>query len=95
MLLPTYAALWGAGRFLSGRALPAVAAGVVGAAVVAEVLSGGSFYFLSGYQAAPTLAGYAAEFGRYFPMSLAVMGAYVGVALLVQAALKVAHPAHG
>lgn len=94
-MLPAYAALWGAGRFVAGRALPAVAAGVVGAAVAAEVLSGGSFYFLSGYQAAPTLAGYAAQFGQYFPTSLAVMAAYTGVALLVSSAFKLARPAHG
>lgn len=95
LMLPTYAALWGVGRWVAGRALPVVAAGGVGAAVIAEVLSGGSFYFLSGYQAAPTLAGYATEFGQYFPTSLAVMAGYVGVALLVEAALKVARPAHG
>lgn len=95
LMLPTYAALWGAGRMVARKSLPVVAAGVVGAAVMAEVISGGSFYFLSGYQATPTLAGYATEFGKYFPTSLAVMAAYVAVALLVQAALRVARPAHG
>jgi hypothetical protein len=51
---------------------------------VCFLLSNGSFYWLSGRAAAPSLAGWGANFIRWYPHFLAVPCAYIGLATLSQ-----------
>ena len=100
MLIPAYGALWMAGRWygqhhrMHWATLPFLVTAVVSGAVACEVLSGGSFYALSGRFAEATLAGYGAQFLRYFPASLGGMAFYIlPVALVHAVAAAIAH--HG
>ena len=88
-LIPTYAALWFAGRWYARRAqqghlaLMALALAVVGGTSVAFLISNASFYALSGYFGALPATTYATLVARYFPQYLGgtVFYVVVGVAL--------------
>ncbi|MDR2875073.1 MAG: hypothetical protein LBV44_03990 [Methylobacillus sp.] len=98
-LIPAYGSLWLAGRWFakrysfSWRALPLLGASLLVGAVFAELFSSGSFYFLSGRIAEPTLAGFGASFVRYFPYSLVSLAFWMGVAALVHTAFAYARGA--
>lgn len=92
-LLPAYAALWYAGRWLGqGQGEMAGFAGrlivsVWGGAAVCELLSSGSFYVLSGRFEHPTIGEFATRIETYFPSSLLALVCYVGLAMIVHMAL--------
>lgn len=92
-MLPAYGALWLAGRWFAGRyalsasAFPALAASALGGAVAAEVISSGSFYFLSGRFAEASLFGFGMDLIKYFPQSLSAFAFWMGTALVVHVSL--------
>lgn len=98
MLVPAYGTMWLAGRIaqdrLGGRvaALPAVAALLVAATFVSELFSSGSFYFLGGRFADPTIAGFLPRLLRYFPPTLWATLGWSGLAAAAIALLRVARP---
>ncbi|MCB1738647.1 MAG: hypothetical protein KDI42_11010 [Gammaproteobacteria bacterium] len=95
-----YPVLWVAGRWFArgvgdgaaglGRLLFAVLAG----GVVAEVIASGSFYFLGGRFAEPTLAEFGARLIAYGPYSIQSLLLYVGAAVLAYVALKTVSSQH-
>ena len=91
-LVPAYGALWLAGRrYAAGHrsrwsTLPALGGHLVAGTATCELLSSGSFYFLSGRFAQPTLSTFVERFARYFPSSVESLLFYVGVAAGVHAA---------
>lgn len=96
-LLPAYAALWYAGRWL-GRSQGDMAGfvgrlivSVWGGAAVCELLSSGSFYFLSGRFEHPTIGEFVTRIETYFPSSLLALVFYVGLAMMVHVALAMGH----
>ena len=99
LLVPAYGAMWGAGRWararlaLVARALPALIGLVTGASLVAELISSGGFYAVSGRFAAPTLAGFLPRLIRYWPMDLLATLGWVGAALVCHIALVLIVPA--
>lgn len=88
-----YPALWVAGRWFARG----VTGGVTGMArllasvtlggVVAEVISSGSFYFLGGRFAEPTLAEFGSRLLAYGPHMMQSLYLYVGAAVLAHLAL--------
>lgn len=89
MLAPAYGAMWIAGRWYAGRhhlrwtsTLPLAGSLLMGAAIC-EILSGGSFYALSGRYAEITLTAYVAQFVQYFPASFQGLAFYVALAGLI------------
>ena len=89
-LLPAYAAMWFGGRWyrahhqLAMSNLPTLALSVFASSAVCELLSGGSFYFLSAQIENPSLMGYFMDnFLVYFPDYLSSVVFYVVAALLV------------
>lgn len=96
LLIPAYAVLFAGGRFYArGHRLSVmgllrligVALVVVG---VAQLLTTGGFYFLSGRFADPTLAGLMLRLEKYFPPMLGTFALYLGVAVVVHVALAAA-----
>jgi hypothetical protein len=91
-LVPAYGALWLAGRWYAAHhsfrlsTLGLLAVSVIVGAAVSELFSSGGFYFFSG-RFEPTLTEFGPHLARYFPMSLASMVFYVGLAAVVHAAL--------
>lgn len=85
MLLPAYASLWAAGRWYSHHHRPeaatllTLAVAAFAGALLCEIFSSGSFYWLSGQFAEPTMAEFLAREMVYFP-------AYFGTMLLWLAA---------
>jgi hypothetical protein len=85
-LLPAYGALWLAGRWYAGRHQDGVAtlfpltAGLFAGAAACELISSGSFYFLSGRFEQTNVAQFVSRFAEYFPQSLSSLLFYVGVA---------------
>jgi hypothetical protein len=102
LLLPSYAALRLGGRWAGRhwnadlwRGIGCLGASVLVSVSVCFLLSNGSFYWLSGRAAAPSLAGWAANFIRWYPHFLAVPCAYIGLATLSQVTgVHWAHRAH-
>ena len=88
-MLPAYGMLWLAGRWFAGRysltpgGIPALSASLLGSALFAEVISSGSFYFLSGRFADTSLFGFGMGLVKYFPQSLSSFTFWIGVALVV------------
>jgi hypothetical protein len=87
-----YGALWLAGRAYLGRyrfdlanLLWLSAFGLAGA-LICEVLSSGSFYWLSGRSGDFTLGGFVHAITAYFPSSLAAFSLYLSIAVAVHAA---------
>ncbi len=85
-LIPAYTALGLGGRWLGrvalpdGRLLPRMGLAIFASAFVCELIASGSFHFLSGVIAEPTLAGFGTALWRYFPRSLANFVLYLGFA---------------
>jgi hypothetical protein len=91
-LVPAYGALWLAGRRYAAHhsfrlsTLGLLAVSVIVGAAVSEFFSSGGFYFFSG-RFEPALTEFGPHLARYFPMFLASMVFYVGLAAVVHAAL--------
>lgn len=98
-MLPAYASLWGAGRWLSARydfspsVLPALGASLTGSVLMAELFSSGGFYFFSGRFVETSMAEFAGRLVKYFPQSLTSFAFWIGVALIVHVALALAQGA--
>ena len=92
-LVPAYASLWLGGRLLAKvaredlRSLALLVLSVLVAALVAYLISGGSFYFFSGRYPEPSLAGFVWRIGHYVPQHLGNLAFYIGSALLLHVAL--------
>ncbi|MDE3115905.1 MAG: hypothetical protein KGL26_09925 [Pseudomonadota bacterium] len=92
-LAPAYGALWLAGRWYAGRArfqadtLVPFTVSLVAGAAACELVSSGSFYYLSGRFAAPTLTGFGARLVAYFPGDAQSLLFYVGLAVVTHALL--------
>ncbi|MCH9829269.1 MAG: hypothetical protein K0U79_16185 [Gammaproteobacteria bacterium] len=95
-LLLAYTALWGGGRLLRrhshGRAadLLVLALALAGSALLGYLCSGGGFYFFSGRYEDASLIGFGERILRYYPGKLAHLSAYVGLAALIELALRLA-----
>ncbi|KFN49298.1 hypothetical protein [Arenimonas composti] len=92
-LIPAHFSLWAAGSYVRRHAEPlrwrtAMIAlpAVVASATVCHFLAQGGFYWLSSVVAEPTVAGWAANFGHWYPHYLGVTVAYVGIAAMVHVA---------
>ncbi|HLF97719.1 MAG TPA: hypothetical protein VI457_11300 [Methylococcaceae bacterium] len=100
-LLPAYGALWYAGRRYAGlyrlqwATLPRLAGCALAGAALAELLSGGGFYFFSGRFAETSLAEFAARLALYFPQNLEGLAWYLGAAAVVHGLLSLAGAAAG
>lgn len=94
VLLPAYAALWFGGRHYATlhrehwNTVPRLVLVLLVTAVVAYLISKGGFYFLSGHYPDATLPGFLLRVPQYFPPALGTLAGYVGVAMLVHAALR-------
>ena len=92
-LIPTYAALFLAGRAyachhrLSWAALPWLLGSALAGAVLAELFSSGGFYFFSGRFAEPGLGEFIPRLVRYFPHMLSTMATYLGLAAVIHVAV--------
>lgn len=93
-LLPAYGALWFGGlqfrRHASGlglRSLGLLAASVWASSTLCFLLSDGSFYWLSGLVAAPSLAGWAINAERWYLSFLEAPALYVAVAAALHLAI--------
>lgn len=93
-LLPAYGALWFTGRLYArlhqdrlATLLP-LGLSLIGGGFVAYLCSGGGFYFLSGREAAPTLAGFAARIAEYYPGMLGNLALYVAFAAVAYAVAR-------
>jgi hypothetical protein len=101
-LLPAYAALWYAGRWMAKRhaltlrSLPAFAAAAALGALACELISSGSFYFLGGRFADTSLQEFGSRLLQYFPGDLGGTAFYLGCAAAVHllvSGLRHTHPA--
>jgi len=87
-----YGSLWLAGRWYAGRAqfradtLIPFAVSLVAGASACELISSGSFYYLSGRVAEPTLAGFGAGLIAYFPGNAQSFLFYIGLGVLTHLA---------
>jgi len=92
-LVPAYGALFLAGRIyarhhrLSWSALPWLVGSALAGAVLAELFSGGGFYFFSGRFAEPSLGEFIPRLVKYFPHMLSTMAAYLGLAAVIHVAV--------
>jgi len=92
-LIPTYAALFLAGRVyarhhrLSWAALPWLLGSALAGAVLAELFSSGGFYFFSGRFAEPGLGEFIPRLVKYFPHMLSTMATYLGLAVVIHVAV--------
>ncbi len=99
-LLPAYSAMWLAGRWYAARyqfharTLPLFAASAVSGAVICELISSGSFYFLGEHFADTSLTVFASRLVQYFPANLASVALYLGIAALIHVLIvSLKHPA--
>lgn len=93
-LLPAYGALWGAGRWYANRhheklstLIPLAMSALIGV-LLCELLSSGSFYYLSGRFEQTNLAGFGERVVRFFPRALLAFLFYVGAASLLHVAFR-------
>jgi hypothetical protein len=95
-LVPAYGALWAAGRWYAGRhqekgaTLVPLAGSLLVGAVVCELISSGSFYFLSGRFEPTSMTQFASRLVEYFPGSFASVLFYVGIAGVIHVFFSVA-----
>ena len=88
-LVPTYAALFLAGRVysrhhsLSWSSLPWLLGCALVGAALAELFSSGGFYFFSGRFAEPGLSEFVSRLVKYFPGMLSTMVTYLGLAAVI------------
>jgi hypothetical protein len=90
-LLPSYATLWLGGRWAGRRwnvylwrSTVRLGGSVVASVSVCYLISNGSFYWLSGRIAAPSIGRWAVHFIHWYPHFLAMPCAYIGLAVLSQ-----------
>jgi hypothetical protein len=90
-VVPAYATLWLGGRWAARHRsdeLPHRVGWLVVCLLVSVavcfLLTNGSFYWLSGRAASPTVAGWAVGFQRWYPYFLAVPCIYVAMAVVAQ-----------
>jgi len=85
LLLRAYGTLWFAGHWYAeshrdtATTLFPLAISVFSSAAICEVISSGSFYFLSGRFEQTSVMEFAARFAQYFPQSLSSLLFYVGI----------------
>lgn len=95
MLLPAYFAMWGGGLLLRGgyhganwSALGKGALLLVAAVAVCHLFAQGGFYWTSDSVAAPTVDGWAKNYGDWFLPYLRTAAVYVGLAAALQLATE-------
>lgn len=100
-LLPAYGALWFAGRWYArchrdtvATLFPLTMSVLIGTAVC-ELISSGSFYFLSERFEQTSVREFLGRFAEYFPRSLSSLVFYVGVAGVIHVAGRAANVAAG
>ncbi len=97
-LIPTYAAMWFAGRYYarihqpSWLSLGKFSGIAVAATSIAFVISNGAFYLFSGRQPGASLAEYGAQMAQYFPLYLTGCLLYLACAAALYALLTVRAP---
>lgn len=90
-LVPAYGSLWLAGQWYARQhrdrlaSLLPLALSVGSGALVCYLFSGGGFYFFSGREADPTLAGFLPRVVEYLPRYLSNLSLYVGLAAAIYA----------
>ena len=103
-LVPAYGALFIAGRWFAGQyqgetlaSLSKLMLAVVLGFVICELISSGSFYFLSGKFAELSMAEFGSRLVKYAPHGLYVTGLYVTVGTFVHVAVSLVNRsvAHG
>lgn len=88
-LLPAYGMLWLAGHWYADHHRDAVmtliplSLSVLVGTMACEVISSGSFYFLSGRFEQAEMSQFAIKFAQYFPHSLSSLGFYVCLASII------------
>ena len=94
-LLPAYGTLWLAGHWYASRhrdavttLIPLTLSVLIGAGAC-EVISSGSFYFLSGQFGQTTVTQFAHNLTQYFPHSLSSLAFYVFIAGMIHAITRV------
>lgn len=99
-LLPAYFSLWLGGMLLrrhytgtDGRTLSVLVASLIGAVLACQLLSQGSFYWLSDSVVDPTLSGWWKNFSDWLLPYLGTTAIYVGLGVIVHVgALQLARP---
>lgn len=92
-LIPTYACMWYAGRWLAARQqmkwvnLGVLAAVAWGSTTVAFLISNGSYYLLSGHVADKSLMQYAEGIAAYYPPYLSCTMSYLACAAVLHVLL--------
>lgn len=93
-LIPAYAALWSAGRWLACHAhenlrglFNLIAAAVIGI-VVSFIISNAGFYWFSEHFATMSAGEYALSVSKYLPMYLLTTGIYLFAALIIHLIIK-------
>ncbi|TBR09034.1 MAG: hypothetical protein EPO46_09610 [Lysobacter sp.] len=102
-LIPAYFAMWAGGGWLRRRdvamdlrSLGLLASSFVVAVCVTQLISQGSFYWLSASVAEPTLAGWWKNYSDWLPSYMASAAQYVGLAAVVHVAVaQLARTRHG
>lgn len=86
-LIPAYFSMWAGGLWLQrrkvgldARSLGLLAAGLVGSVVVCQLISQGSFYWISSAVAEPTLAGWWANYVQWLGPYMLTAAKYTAVA---------------
>jgi hypothetical protein len=98
LLIPSYGALWAAGRWYAGRhhqswfTLVHLVGAVLVGATVSEVFSTGGFYLFSGVFADPGLEGLVMGLVKYLPTTLGNLALYLGLAALVHLGVVLIQP---
>ncbi len=92
-LIPAYAAMWFAGRWLAGHyrkdwhgAIKLIGAAIVGI-IVCQLLSSGGFYWFSGRFAEPNLSAFITREMQFLPMYLQTTLFYLGIATVIHFAV--------
>ena len=92
-LLPAYGALWLAGRWYAQRhratmtTIVPLTFSLLTGALLCELFSSGGFDFLSGRFAQTSLVEFGARLMKYFPHDLSSLAFYIGIAMVIHAAL--------
>lgn len=90
-LVPAYFAMWAGGLFVarhysrSWRTLALTALALVASTMVCQLLSQGSFYWLSASVAEKTVAGWAANYVQWLLPYMQTAATYVGIAVVAHA----------
>lgn len=94
MLVPAYGALWFGGRLYAGWhrdhliSVLLLAPILAVSALVAQTISSGGFYWLSGRHADQSISGMLERIIGYYPQSLSGLALYVGLAAVVYVTMQ-------